>query len=108
MADRAPYAGAGPLTVDSQIHLWTSGTPGGTHHRHPFTADEAIAGMDAAGVDASVIVPPPWDPFGEDVAIDASRRPPDRFATMCTVSTDPSLSRQLAQRVGEPSVVGMR
>jgi predicted TIM-barrel fold metal-dependent hydrolase len=96
------------LTVDSQIHLWTRGAPGGTHHRHPFTADEAIAAMDAAGVDASVVVPPPWDPRGEDVAIDASRRHPDRFAAICTVSTDPSLGRRLAQRVGELGVVGLR
>jgi predicted TIM-barrel fold metal-dependent hydrolase len=103
-ADPAPRV----FTVDSQIHLWSSGTPGGTHHRHPFTEDEAIAAMDAAGVDASVVVPPPWDPRGDAIAIAAAHRHPDRFAVTCTAALDPSPSRRLPDTLEQLGVVGMR
>ena len=41
--------------VDAQIHLWESGLPSNMAHRQvtSFTAAEAIAMMDEAGVDAA-------------------------------------------------------
>ncbi|MDP6897380.1 MAG: methyltransferase domain-containing protein, partial [Rhodospirillales bacterium] len=43
--------------VDAQIHLWGTGLPNNQAHRQvtAFTAGEAIALMDAGGVDAAVI-----------------------------------------------------
>ena len=41
--------------VDAQIHLWGSGLPSNKAHRQvtEFTAAEALAMMDAAGVDGA-------------------------------------------------------
>ena len=62
--------------VDAQVHIWSSGTPSG-HHRQvsSFSAEEMLAEMDVAGVDAAVIHPPiSWDPQSNDQAIEAARR----------------------------------
>jgi hypothetical protein len=39
------------LIVDAQIHLWEKGTPSPPHRQEPYSAEEAIAAMDEAGVD---------------------------------------------------------
>ena len=53
--------------IDAQVHVWGADTParpwpgGGNpkpHRAEPWTAAELVAAMDAAGVDAAVIVPP--------------------------------------------------
>src|SRR6516162_3535926 len=38
------------LIVDAQIHLWEKGTPSAHHRQEPYSAEQAIAGMDEAGV----------------------------------------------------------
>jgi hypothetical protein len=43
------------LIVDAQIHLWAKGTPSAHHRQEPYSAEQAIAGMDAAGVDRALI-----------------------------------------------------
>jgi len=76
--------------VDAQVHLWSSGTPSG-HHRHvsSFGAEELLAEMDVAGVDAAVIHPPvSWDPHSNEQAIEAARRYPTRFAVLGQVPLD--------------------
>ena len=50
------------LIVDAQIHLWQKGTPSAHHRQEPYSAVQAIAGMDAAGVDRALIHPVLWDP----------------------------------------------
>jgi predicted TIM-barrel fold metal-dependent hydrolase len=45
------------LIVDAQIHLWEKGTPSAHHRQEPYSAEQAIAGMDAAGVDRALIHP---------------------------------------------------
>jgi predicted TIM-barrel fold metal-dependent hydrolase len=76
--------------VDAQVHLWSAGTPSGHHRQVPaFTAEELLAEMDAASVDAAVIHPPvSWDPHSNDQAIDAARRFPKRFAVLGQVPLD--------------------
>jgi predicted TIM-barrel fold metal-dependent hydrolase len=78
--------------VDAQVHIWASGTPSGHHRKVPvFTAEELLAEMDAAGVDAAVIHPPvSWDPDANAVAEDAARRYPERFAVLGQVPLDRS------------------
>ena len=70
------------MIVDAQIHLWTKGTPSAHHRQTPFLKDEALAGMDAAGVDRAVIHPVMWDPDSNELAVEAARAHPDRFAIM--------------------------
>src|SRR5580692_11645488 len=45
------------MIVDAQIHLWEKGTPSAHHRQEPYSAEQAIAGMDAAGVDRALIHP---------------------------------------------------
>ena len=70
------------LIVDAQIHLWEKGTPSAHHRQEPYSAEEAIAGMDAAAVDRALIHPVLWDPASNELAVEAVRRYPERFAIM--------------------------
>jgi predicted TIM-barrel fold metal-dependent hydrolase len=79
-----------PIT-DAQVHIWAADTPerpwppGHAHRAHrpvPFSEEDLIAEMDAAGVDRAVIVPPSWEGDRNDLALAAARRHPDRFAVM--------------------------
>ena len=70
--------------VDAQVHIWSGGTPSGLHRKVPaFTAEELLAEMDAAGVDAAVIHPPVrLDPGSNELAVEAAWRRPGRFAVL--------------------------
>src|SRR3954463_6314932 len=70
--------------VDAQIHTWGSGLPSNMSHWQVthFTPEEAIALMDEAGVDATIIHPPGWDPGAIDMPFRAVRDHPGRFAIM--------------------------
>src|ERR1700710_272603 len=70
------------LIADGQIHLWEKGTPSAHHRQEPYSAEQAIAGMDAAGVDRALIHPVLWDPDSNELAAAAVRKHPDRFAIM--------------------------
>jgi predicted TIM-barrel fold metal-dependent hydrolase len=70
------------LIVDGQIHLWEKGTPSPQHRQEPFSAEQAIAAMDEAGVDRALVHPVLWDPDSNELAIEAVRNYPDRFAIM--------------------------
>ena len=70
------------LIVDAQIHLWEKGTPSAHHRQEPYSAEQAIAGMDEAGVDRALIHPVLWDPDSNELALKAVRKYPGRFAIM--------------------------
>ena len=57
------------LIVDAQIHLWEKGTPSAHHLQEPYSAAQAIAGMDEAGVDRALIHPVLWDPDSNELAV---------------------------------------
>ena len=83
--------------IDAQIHLWQNGVP--THkpaHRQvpAYTAADAIAEMDGAGVTAAVVHPPSWQPEIY-LARDAARQYPDRFAVMGLLPLDQEHDRSL-------------
>ena len=61
------------LIVDGQIHLWEKGTPSPPHRQEPYSAEEAIAAMDQAGVDRALIHPVLWDPDSNELAVEAVR-----------------------------------
>src|SRR5215813_9371997 len=86
------------LVVDAQIHLWRADTPerpwppGGAQRAqkpYPVTKDMALAGMKEAGVARVVIVPPSWEGDRNDLALEAARLHPDRFAVMGRPPAEP-------------------
>ncbi|MBI4082022.1 MAG: amidohydrolase [Candidatus Lambdaproteobacteria bacterium] len=107
------------LIVDAQVHLWGADTPErpwpkgaqvtGKHQREPLTADGFLPKMNEAGVDRVVIVPPTWDGKRNDLALEAARRHPDRFAVMGRLWLERPESR--AAIVGwrkQPGMLGLR
>lgn len=97
--------------VDAQIHLWGSGLPSNLAHRQvtSFSAAEAIAMMDEAGVDAAVIHPPPWDPGATDLAFAAVHKHPGRFAIMGETALDQLTARErVAHWREQPGMLGLR
>lgn len=97
--------------VDAQIHLWSQGLPSNAAHWQvtSFSADQAVALMDEAGVDAAVIHPPGWDPNSTDLAVRAVHDHPGRFAIMGYLPpSDPASSRRLAAWRDRPGMLGLR
>ena len=78
------------LIADSQVHIWAASTPQrpwpkGHHAPHrpvPFSKDDLLREMDAAGVSRAVIVPPSWEGDRNDLALEAARLHPQRLAVM--------------------------
>ncbi|HLF75920.1 MAG TPA: amidohydrolase family protein [Dehalococcoidia bacterium] len=100
------------LIVDAQVHIWSGGKPGNASHRQveAFTADDVLAEMDEAGVDAAIIHPPTsWDPNANELAVEAARRHPDRFAILGNFALDRPESRNLVETWKQHSgMVGFR
>ena len=97
--------------IDAQIHIWGTGLPSNLAHRQvtSFTAAEAIALMDEAGVDAAIIHPPSWDPGSTEMALRAVQDYPGRFAVMGSLPLDQSQARaQIAGWRGQPGMLGLR
>lgn len=104
--------------TDAQIHVWETDRPdrpwpsplrNEPQREGGFTAEEAIAEMDAAGVDRAVIVPPTWVGEGNETALDAVERYPDRFAVMGRFNSDaPDAEEQLATWLDQPGMLGIR
>jgi predicted TIM-barrel fold metal-dependent hydrolase len=79
------------MIVDAQVHIWGADTlerpwPAGNarraHRQTPFSKDDLLAEMAAAGVDRAVIVPPSWEGDRNDLALAAAQTHPDKFAVM--------------------------
>jgi predicted TIM-barrel fold metal-dependent hydrolase len=97
--------------VDAQIHTWGSGLPSNPSHIQAthFTPAEAIALMDAAGVDAAVIHPPGWDPNSTAMALQAVQDYPGRFAILGALALDQPASREkIATWRQQPGMLGLR
>ncbi len=100
------------LIVDAQVHIWGSGTVPHNQRQVPeYTAEEALAEMDAAGVDAALLHPPmSWDPAANDLCIAAAASWPGRFAILGQVPlTEPDAGRAVLKvwkRI--PGMLGLR
>jgi predicted TIM-barrel fold metal-dependent hydrolase len=95
--------------IDAQIHLWAGPGSSPRHGSTPFTVEEALRGMDKAGVDAAVIHPPGWDPDAGAYAAAVVEARPERFARYATVElTGPYGPEQLRQAQATPGVLGLR
>jgi predicted TIM-barrel fold metal-dependent hydrolase len=97
------------LIVDAQIHIWSKGTTLPPHRVEPYSQQQALADMDAAGVDRAVIHPPSWDPESNELAIAAARAHPNRFAILGRLALDRPESRSLIDGwKKQPGMLGLR
>ncbi|MBM3218632.1 MAG: amidohydrolase [Candidatus Rokubacteria bacterium] len=98
--------------VDAQIHLWTAGKPTNANHRQvpTYTKDDALKEMAANGIDATIIHPPAsWDPHSNELAVEAARQHPNRFAILGNFPLDKPESRQLVDTWKQrPGMLGLR
>src|SRR2546428_4434063 len=99
-------------TADAQAHIGPGGKPANPNHRQvaAFSKDEALKEMDAAGVDAAVIHPPTsWDPNANELAVEAARQHPNRFAILGNFPLDKPESRALVDTWKQrPGMLGLR
>jgi predicted TIM-barrel fold metal-dependent hydrolase len=99
------------LIVDSQIHIWQNGKMSPHHRQDPtYSADDALAEMASAGVDAAVIHPP--TAFGEAsnvTAMQAVRDHPDKFCILGHFDLlSPDRERIVAGWRERPGMLGFR
>ncbi len=105
------------LIVDAQAHTWAASTPerpwsgGGEPQREvPFTNEDLLKEMDAAGVHRAVLVPPGWEGSRNDLALAAARTHPKRFAVMGRIAPQ-VLSKSQGVLIGwrkQPGMLGLR
>jgi L-fuconolactonase len=90
------------MIVDSQVHIWAADRPdrpwppgqaARAHLPTPFTAENLLEKMDAAGVARAVLVPPSWEGDRNDVVLAAAQRYPERLAVMGRISLEAPESR---------------
>jgi L-fuconolactonase len=99
--------------VDAQVHIWGANTPerpwpagrSSPHRPQPFSEDDLLKEMDAAEVARVVIVPPSWEGDRNDLALEAARLHPDRFAVM---GRPPAAARSLSDWRDQPGMLGLR
>jgi predicted TIM-barrel fold metal-dependent hydrolase len=106
------------LITDSQVHLWGPNTaarpwPAGRDHEaqkpYPVTKDMLLFEMELAKVDRIVLVPPSWEGDRNDLALEAARLHPNRFAVMGRLDLRNPGSRALvADWKKAPGMLGMR
>jgi predicted TIM-barrel fold metal-dependent hydrolase len=106
------------LVTDAQIHVWEVDRPDRPWPQPPrnepqrpdgYSAEQAVADMDEAGVDRAVIVPPTWIGENNATALEAVERYPGRFAIMGRFDTDaPDAEEQLAGWLDQPGMLGIR
>jgi Amidohydrolase len=109
---------AGRIIVDAQVHIWLANTPerpwpadgiGQAHIPRPFSYYELLARMDEAGVDRVVIVPPSWEGYHNEYAMEAAKKWPHRFAVMGRLRLDDPKSKELlATWKDQPGMLGVR
>lgn len=112
------------MIIDSQVHIWEHDmperprppldmapfSPGNIHDPEPLDRVRLLREMDAAGVDRAILVPPMWEVYRNDVALEAAILHPDRFAIMGKLPLHaPDWSRpQLASWKQLPGMLGLR
>jgi predicted TIM-barrel fold metal-dependent hydrolase len=111
------------LIADSQVHIWKAETPDrpwipgarermvlNGHRLEPFTYEECLSEMDAAGVDRVAIVPPSWEGDRVDYGVEAAEKFPDRFCVMARVTQDNPAEGEAQMRdyVTVPGIKGIR
>jgi predicted TIM-barrel fold metal-dependent hydrolase len=98
------------LIVDSQVHIWESGTPVAIHRQvSHYSKDELLHDMDEAGVDRVILHPPSWDPRANEIAIEAARQHPDRLCVLGFFDVSKPENRGLIDTwKNQPGMLGLR
>jgi L-fuconolactonase len=104
--------------ADSQVHLWAADTPdrpwpagraAQAQKPYPIDKEALLFQMDLAGVSRVVIVPPSWEGDRNELALEAARTYPDRFAVMGRIALEKPESKALvADWKKQPGMLGMR
>jgi len=81
---------------------------GRAHRPQPFAKDDLLHEMEAAGVARVVIVPPSWEGDRNDLALEAARLHPDRFAAMGRPPLKPAERHRLDHWREQPGMLGFR
>src|SRR3989454_8127079 len=106
------------LIADSEVHLWGADTPqrpwppgrtADAQKPYPVTKDMMLFEMELAKVDRIVIVPPSWEGDRNDLALEAARLHPDKFAVMGRLNLGgPASKAFVADWKKQPGMLGMR
>jgi L-fuconolactonase len=105
------------VIVDAQVHIWGPNTTerpwprnrSQAHRPQPVSAADCLKEMDAAGVAGVVIVPPSWEGDRNELAVEAARQHPKRFAVMGRLALERPESRgQLQEWRRQPGMLGLR
>ena len=104
--------------IDAQVHIWPPETPerlyitedaSKPHQPIPLTRERLLEEMAAAQVDRAILVPPSWEGYRNDYALQTARLHSDRFAVMGKVPLDdPASKSKLATWVDQPGMLGFR
>jgi predicted TIM-barrel fold metal-dependent hydrolase len=106
----------GFMIVDTQLHLWEANRPDRPWAPgvkpglpQPFRAEDALALMDAAGVDRALIVPPSLMGENNAYALECAAAWPDRFAVVGLVDpVRPDIRAVMTAWLDWPGMVGVR
>jgi predicted TIM-barrel fold metal-dependent hydrolase len=104
------------MIIDSQVHIWAPDRPdrqwrGGAkpHLPEPLGYETLRSWMDEAGVDAAILVPPPWEGDRNDFALEAAQKYPARFAVMGRIALENPASVELLDGwTAQPGMRGIR
>jgi predicted TIM-barrel fold metal-dependent hydrolase len=104
--------------IDAQVHVWPPETPqrlyvkedaSRPHRPTPLRYEDLLREMSAAAVDRAILVPPSWEGYRNDYALEAAQKHPDRFAVMGKVPlNDPASKDKLATWLDQPGMLGFR
>ena len=103
------------MTIDAQVHAYERDHPGRPwaavlHGPAEVTGDDMVAAMDAAGVDAAVLVSPfTMYRYDASYAIEVHARHPGRFTLIKPVDpSDPGVAETITDWAATPGAVGIR
>jgi L-fuconolactonase len=104
--------------IDAQVHIWKAESPerpyakedaSKPHRPTPLGYEDLLHEMAAAGVDRVILVPPSWEGYRNDYALEAANKYPDRFAVMGKVPlNDPASKSRIATWLEQPGMRGFR
>jgi L-fuconolactonase len=104
--------------IDSQVHIWAENTAdrpwapnmeSRAHLPEPLTAEKLLGMMDAAGVEAAILVPPSLEGDRNDLALAAAQKFSNRFAVMGRLDFTKQRARAaLATWREQPGMLGLR
>jgi predicted TIM-barrel fold metal-dependent hydrolase len=102
--------------IDGQMHIWLPNSPERPWspaakfiHGDAYSAETALAQMDASGVQGAVLVPPSLYGADNSYSLEAAAAYPDRFVVVGRFDHEAAdAADQLAHWLDQPGMVGMR